>query len=109
MVLDRLYKNEKGKIFIPINVEGSSKETTSEFWNTYKTFYTACVIALLIGVIFFLREAPILTKIIGVLIYLFVISFFVRALIFEEGYYKKVYKRLEEKTKEKKEEKTDNK
>lgn len=96
MVLDRLYKNEKGKIFIPINVEGSSKETTSEFWNTYKTFYTACVIALLIGVIFFLREAPILTKIVGVLIYLFVISFFVRALIFEEGYYKKVYKRLEQ-------------
>ena len=96
MVLDRLYKNEKDKIFVPINVEGSSKEKTSEFWNTYKTFYTACVIALLVGVIFFLREAPILAKVIGIFGYLFLISFFVRALIFEEGYYKKVYKRLEQ-------------
>ena len=96
MVNDRLYRNERDKIFIPINVEGSSKETTSSFWNTYKTFYSACVFAMLIGVIFFLREAPIHIKLGGIFGYLFAISFLVRVFIFEEGYYKKVYKRLEQ-------------
>lgn len=92
----RLRMNEQGRMFIPMNVEGGGYD--ENFFSTPKLI-TAGLLVLVLVILIATLASPenrlsALGKVLAVLFYLFIASFVVRYVIFEERYYFKMYKKM---------------
>lgn len=92
----RLRMNEQGRMFIPMNVEGGGYD--ENFFSTPKLI-TAGLLVLVLVILIATLASPenrlsALGKVLTVLLYLFIASFVVRYVIFEERYYFKMYKKM---------------
>ena len=92
----RLRMNEQGRMFIPMNVEGGGYD--ENFFSTPKLI-TAGLLVLVLVILIATLASPenrlsALGKVLAVVFYLFIASFVVRYVIFEERYYFKMYKKM---------------
>ena len=92
----RLRMNEQGRMFIPMNVEGGGYD--ENFFSTPKLI-TAGLLVLVLVILIATLASPdnrlsVLGKVLTILLYLFIASFVVRYVIFEERYYFKMYKKM---------------
>jgi hypothetical protein len=88
--------NEQGRMFIPMNVEGGGYD--ENFFSTPKLI-TAGLLVLVLVILIATLASPenrlsALGKVLAVVFYLFIASFVVRYVIFEERYYFKMYKKM---------------
>ena len=92
----RLRMNEQGRMFIPMNVEGGGYD--ENFFSTPKLITAGALVLVLVILIATLvspdNRLSVLGKVLTVLLYLFIASFVVRYVIFEERYYFKMYKKM---------------
>lgn len=92
----RLRMNEQGRMFIPMNVEGGGYD--ENFFSTPKLITAGFLVLALVILIATLvspdNRLSVLGKVLVVLLYLFIASFVVRYVIFEERYYFKMYKKM---------------
>ena len=92
----RLRMNEQGRMFIPMNVEGGGYD--ENFFSTPKLITVGLLVLVLVVLIATLaspeNRLSALGKVLAVLLYLFIASFVVRYVIFEERYYFKMYKKM---------------
>lgn len=92
----RLRMNEQGRMFIPMNVEGGGYD--ENFFSTPKLITVGLLVLVLVILIATLaspeNRLSALGKVLAVLFYLFIASFVVRYVIFEERYYFKMYKKM---------------
>lgn len=92
----RLRMNEQGRMFIPMNVEGGGYD--ENFFSTPKLITVGVLVLVLVILIATLaspeNRLSALGKVLAVLFYLFIASFVVRYVIFEERYYFKMYKKM---------------
>lgn len=92
----RLRMNEQGRMFIPMNVEGGGYD--ENFFSTPKLITVGLLVLVLVILIATLaspeNRLSALGKVLAVLLYLFIASFVVRYVIFEERYYFKMYKKM---------------
>lgn len=92
----RLRMNEQGRMFIPMNVEGGGYD--ENFFSTPKLITAGLLVLVLVILIATLvspdNRLSVLGKVLTVLLYLFIASFVVRYVIFEERYYFKMYKKM---------------
>lgn len=92
----RLRMNEQGRMFIPMNVEGGGYD--ENFFSTPKLITAGLLVLALVILIATLvspdNRLSVLGKVLTVLLYLFIASFVVRYVIFEERYYFKMYKKM---------------
>ena len=92
----RLRMNEQGRMFIPMNVEGGGYD--ENFFSTPKLITAGALVLVLVILIATLvspdNRLSMLGKVLTVLLYLFIASFVVRYVIFEERYYFKMYKKM---------------
>ena len=92
----RLRMNEQGRMFIPMNVEGGGYD--ENFFSTPKLIIAGLLVLVLVILIATLvspdNRLSVLGKVLMVLLYLFIASFVVRYVIFEERYYFKMYKKM---------------
>lgn len=92
----RLRMNEQGRMFIPMNVEGGGYD--ENFFSTPKLITAGALVLVLVILIATLvspdNRLSALGKVLAVLLYLFIASFVVRYVIFEERYYFKMYKKM---------------
>ena len=92
----RLRMNEQGRMFIPMNVEGGGYD--ENFFSTPKLITVGFLVLVLVILIATLvspdNRLSVLGKVLTVLLYLFIASFVVRYVIFEERYYFKMYKKM---------------
>ena len=92
----RLRMNEQGRMFIPMNVEGGGYD--ENFFSTPKLITVGLLVLVLVILIATLaspeNRLSALGKVLTVLLYLFIASFVVRYVIFEERYYFKMYKKM---------------
>ena len=92
----RLRMNEQGRMFIPMNVEGGGYD--ENFFSTPKLITAGALVLVLVILIATLvspdNRLSVLGKMLTVLLYLFIASFVVRYVIFEERYYFKMYKKM---------------
>lgn len=92
----RLRMNEQGRMFIPMNVEGGGYD--ENFFSTPKLITVGALVLVLVILIATLvspdNRLSVLGKVLTVLLYLFIASFVVRYVIFEERYYFKMYKKM---------------
>ena len=92
----RLRMNEQGRMFIPMNVEGGGYD--ENFFSTPKLITAGALVLVLVILIATLvspdNRISMLGKVLTVLLYLFIASFVVRYVIFEERYYFKMYKKM---------------
>lgn len=92
----RLRMNEQGRMFIPMNVEGGGYD--ENFFSTPKLITAGLLVLVLVILIATLvspdNRLSMLGKVLMVLLYLFIASFVVRYVIFEERYYFKMYKKM---------------
>ena len=92
----RLRMNEQGRMFIPMNVEGGGYD--ENFFSTPKLI-TAGLLVLVLVILIATLASPenrlsALGKVLAIVFYLFIASFVVRYVIFEERYYFKMYKKM---------------
>lgn len=89
------YTDRSGNMFIPINVEGGNYNES--FFTTTKLVTIIIILGLLALLIFYIKSlnANALGYIIYIGIYLFIASFAVRFIIFEEKFYYRMYKVLQ--------------
>lgn len=92
----RLRMNEQGRMFIPMNVEGGGYD--ENFFSTPKLITVGLLVLVLVILIATLaspeNRLSVLGKVLTILLYLFIASFVVRYVIFEERYYFKMYKKM---------------
>lgn len=92
----RLRMNEQGRMFIPMNVEGGGYD--ENFFNTPKLITVGLLVLVLVILIATLaspeNRLSALGKVLAIVFYLFIASFVVRYVIFEERYYFKMYKKM---------------
>lgn len=92
----RLRMNEQGRMFIPMNVEGGGYD--ENFFSTPKLITVGLLVLVLVILIATLaspeNRLSALGKVLAVVFYLFIASFVVRYVIFEESYYFKMYKKM---------------
>lgn len=92
----RLRMNEQGRMFIPMNVEGGGYD--ENFFSTPKLITVGLLVLVLVILIATLvspdNRLSVLGKVLMILLYLFIASYVVRYVIFEERYYFKMYKKM---------------
>lgn len=92
----RLRMNEQGRMFIPMNVEGGGYD--ENFFSTPKLITVGLLVLVLVILIATLaspeNRLSALGKVLAIVFYLFIASFVVRYVIFEERYYFKMYKKM---------------
>lgn len=92
----RLRMNEQGRMFIPMNVEGGGYD--ENFFSTPKLITAGALVLVLVILIATLaspeNRLSALGKVLAIVFYLFIASFVVRYVIFEERYYFKMYKKM---------------
>lgn len=92
----RLRMNEQGRMFIPMNVEGGGYD--ENFFSTPKLITVGLLVLVLVILIATLaspeNRLSAFGKVLAVVFYLFIASFVVRYVIFEERYYFKMYKKM---------------
>lgn len=92
----RLRMNEQGRMFIPMNVEGGGYD--ENFFSTPKLITVGLLVLVLVILIATLaspeNRLSALGKVLAMVFYLFIASFVVRYVIFEERYYFKMYKKM---------------
>lgn len=92
----RLRMNEQGRMFIPMNVEGGGYD--ENFFSTPKLITVGLLVLVLVILIATLaspeNRLSVLGKVLAIVFYLFIASFVVRYVIFEERYYFKMYKKM---------------
>lgn len=92
----RLRMNEQGRMFIPMNVEGGGYD--ENFFSTPKLITAGLLVLVLVILIATLvspdNRLSALGKVLAIVFYLFIASFVVRYVIFEERYYFKMYKKM---------------
>lgn len=92
----RLRMNEQGRMFIPMNVEGGGYD--ENFFSTPKIITVGLLVLVLVILIATLaspeNRLSALGKVLAIVFYLFIASFVVRYVIFEERYYFKMYKKM---------------
>ncbi len=89
MFYDRLKMNERGKTFLPSNVEGGKTIRSSAFWNSTKSFICGALAFSIFVLAAVTSEYPLIVKI-GAYIGWIICSFFIiRFKILDEIYYKK--------------------
>ena len=89
MIYERLIFDNKNQTFIPDNaIEGADKTVSAKFWNQNKSIYLIAMGVTVFAMLLFVSDFPFIFRIIFMGLYLLLLQYLVRLLIFEEKRYR---------------------
>ena len=89
MIYERLIFDNKGQTFIPDNaIEGADKTVSAKFWNQNKSIYLIAMGVTVFAMLLFVSDFPFLFRLIVMGLYITLLQYLVRLLIFEEKRYR---------------------